>query len=249
VKKVIFLASIFISYSIFSAGLVFSFNKVVEYDEFKTSSTFVLLDNGRFSFKTSTGGFHLCSGERVGEFNGQLNNDDYKKLLADFLKVEKSCAEIDSCDSDSKKRSSDSFDWSIFGWGKYSKKKYFFTGGTQRPQLFDTIFKLEKKFYQNPEVSLKLTKIKETKKEVKLHLHYLGKKSIDVIKNEGMFVKVDKNSQTRLIGKSSGVKNLKNDDSIYFSFDKEKYKLEKGDYLVYSPPSKNNLNPCIVISN
>ena len=226
------------------AKLVFSLKKVVEYDDFKQRSVFTLLDNGKYSFKSTTGGFHLCSNSPSGSFNGKLNEKNTQDLIKYFKDMDQSCSELSSC---STRKVQNSYDWSLLGWGDYSDKQYFLSNDTKRPKLLTKIFNLEKQFYQIPEFSIEIKKGKITKNQINLNIKYLGKDHFEFIGNNSSFVVFDKNKQRRLKSKVQKSINIQSGKTIKFSIDKMSNDLKEGDYLIYSPLHKSEISACIVI--
>ncbi|OUR94127.1 hypothetical protein A9Q84_17610 [Halobacteriovorax marinus] len=229
------------------AKLVFSLKKVVEYNEFKTKAVFTLLDNGKYSFKTSTGGFHLCTGSPSGSFKGKLNKKELETLVKQFEEMDKVCSKLKSCSNKKNNENKNSFDWSLLGWGDYSNKQYFFKGSAKRPKLFTKIFELEKTLYSNPETSLTIKKESHKNNKLRLSVKYLGKDHFEFIKDDSSFIVLGSKKQRRLNPGQYIVKKLHSGETTFYTIDTKIHKLRKSDYLIYSPPSKEGINACIVI--
>jgi hypothetical protein len=241
----LFIVSIFaLTISSVQAKLVFSLKKTVEYDDFKTQSVFTLLDSGKFSFKTTTGGFHLCSDYPSGSFKGTLDKKDLKELTDYFKEMDKTCSKLDSC---SIKKVQNEYDWSLLGWGDYSDKQYFLKSDSKRPRILTKVFQIQKKLYQNPEFSIKIDKIKKSSEKVNLKIKYSGKGEFEFSGNNSSFIVLGKKEQRRLGTKLQRNSVIHSGHSINFSIDIKSNNLNKGDYLIYSPPHRSEISACIVL--
>lgn len=245
------LLSLLISSSAWAASskLVFSLKKVVEYDDFTVKSVFTLLDNKKFSFKTSMGGFHLCSAEPAGDFNGRLSKQKYLEIIKNFKSMDKLCSKLKSCQTKRDRSASfKDYDWAILGWGDYSDKSYFLYSSTKRPKLLSSIMNLNKSLYQNAKLLLKIEKVKLTKSKAYFDVSYKGKGEFEFGTNPSNFIVMGKDGQRRLApSKHSHVMKIRPGMSKKFSLDVKKHKLQKGDYIIYSPVYKFELTPCVVL--
>lgn len=246
-KKILVLLLLSMSCYAEQAKLVFSLKKVVEYNDFKTKAVFTLLDNGKYSFKTSTGGFHLCTGAPSGSFRGQLKKKDLDALVSNFKKMDKVCSKLPSCLEKKDSKNKDLFDWSLLGWGDHADKQYFFKSSTKRPKLFTKVFDLEKTLYKNPDISIAIKKESVAKNQLKLRVKYLGKGHFEFINNTSSFIVFGRKKQRRLSPGPNKVKKLHSGESAIITIDTALHKLKENDYLIYSPPFKEGVNACIII--
>lgn len=82
-----------------AGNLVFSLEKRTHYSDFSAHSTFTFMDDGSYSFETSTGGFRLCSGLPAGKFSGQLDRAQTETLLSSFKEMGAACKALDNCET------------------------------------------------------------------------------------------------------------------------------------------------------
>ena len=226
--------------------LVFTLEKHTDYGEFTAMSMFTLLDNGHYSFETSTGGFRLCSGAPAGRFHGRLDQAQTETLLEAFNQVEEACKAIDACSSSGKRPGS--YDYAVLGWGDYSNQAYFISGGTELPYLFRRVFELEGELYDEPERGLSLEIVDETADQIRLRAHYVGESPYPFAAGSWAFLLLGAGPARALpdsIYDPEDVKTLHSGDSTTMTLDKEQSGIEAGDYLVYAPA--RDLHPCVVV--
>lgn len=239
-----FLSLIFFGNS-YADKLVFSLKNSVEYNNLKTKNVFTLLESGKYSFETTSGGFHLCSGMPSGQFSGRVSSSKLKELINHFISLNETCKNLESCST--KKREKMSYDWSILGWGNYADKSYYLKSSSTRPKLLESVFELKDKLFQQTTLSLKIQKISYKKDILEMKVSYTGKGHLDFGVDTSNFVVLGKKKQRRLPSGHQSVVHIHSGHAKIIKLNLKGMDLEKGDYIVYSPQFKHELTPCLIL--
>lgn len=233
-----------------SARLVFTLrNRTFHDEQLHGEASFILLDNGKFRFETTTGGFHLCNDAPAGDFSGRMDAVQMAALIDAFMELDDACEELDGC---SRRRGGDrthDHDWSVLGWGRYAEREYYLTGGPL-PDLFQRIFALEKGFYDDPERALALRVVEQTPERLLVSARYQGDEPYPfIISPQAFLLFSDDGSRRRLAGETVEIRTLKNGESTTFTLNTKRHQIEDGDALVYTGQGERKLNPCAIVGN
>ena len=228
-----------------AGNLVFSLEKRTHYSDFSAHSTFTFMDDGSYSFDTSTGGFRLCSGLPAGKFSGQLDRAQTETLLSSFKEMGAACKALDDCET-SADRWGGHYEYSVVGWAVYSKQTYFIQGGSSLPNLFQRLFELERTLHESPDRALYLEITEDTPDQIHLQARYIGEDPYPLAAGPWAFLRVRVGSQRLGSGVNTDeVEVLQSGQCEMLALDKRQHSLKEGDYIVYAPA--RDIHPCVVI--